>query len=100
MGYSTAYNFAQQTDLETAVGWHLTANCYPPVPRIMIQTCVDAVDAVLDEDWGRFIDLPEGVTYQGSTTAPASAIVESHRLQGIVDGLYNKSFDFADDWEE
>jgi len=100
MGYSAAYNFAQQTDLETAVRWHLSANCYPPVPSFMIQPCVDAINAVLEDDYNQVVDLPDGVTYKNLSTAPAWAIIENYRLDGIVDGLNNKSFDFGDDWEE
>lgn len=100
MGYSQAYNIAQQTDLETTVHWHLTANCYPPVPNYMEQVCIDAIDAVLDDDYNRQIDLPDGVTYHNLSTAPAHAIVENFRLDGIIDGINNKSWDFGEDWEE
>jgi len=35
--------------------------------------------------------LPEGVLWRGETFAPASAIVEGHRLDGFL---------MEDDWEE
>ena len=59
---------------------HLTTNFYPPVPRFMAQTCVDALNAYWEEDIDRMIDMPNGVKYKGSTSAPAWAIVEQHRL--------------------
>lgn len=59
---------------------HLVSNFYPPVPAFMAQTCVDALNAYWEQDTDRMIDMPEGVSYKGSTSAPAWAIVEQHRL--------------------
>ncbi len=30
-------------DLETQIGIHLSSNHYPPVPRSMVQPCIDAI---------------------------------------------------------
>ena len=35
-------------DLETAIGYHLQGNHYPPVPLSMVQPCIDAIDAYYD----------------------------------------------------
>jgi hypothetical protein len=51
----------------------------------MAQTCVDALNAYWEEDIDRMIDMPKGVTYKGSTSAPAWAIVEQHRLDAWLD---------------
>lgn len=59
---------------------HLVSNFYPPVPAFMAQTCVDALNAYWEQDTNRMIDMPKGVSYKGSTSAPAWAIVEQHRL--------------------
>jgi len=59
---------------------HLVSNFYPPVPAFMAQTCVDALNAYWEQDTDRMIDMPKGVSYKGSTSAPAWAIVEQHRL--------------------
>ena len=64
---------------------HLTSNFYPAVPRFMAQTCVDALNALWEEDVDRMIDMPKGVSYKGSTSAPAWAIVEQHRLDSWLD---------------
>ena len=66
--------------LEDSIGIHLQANHYPPVPRSMIQPCIDAIDAYYDEDYQRLIDLPAPITWRDKTQAPASAIVEAHHL--------------------
>jgi hypothetical protein len=68
-------------DLETQIGIHLQGNHYPPVPKSMIQPCIDAIDAYYDEDYNRKITLPEGVSWKGMTKAPACAIVEAHHLE-------------------
>lgn len=81
MGYNTAVDLAEELDLEVALGYHLQGNHYPPVPLSMVQPCIDAIDAFHDEDYNREIDLPEGVSWRGQVTAPASAIIEAHHLQ-------------------
>jgi hypothetical protein len=48
----------------------------------MVPVCIDAIDAVNSEgDWDKDITLPHGVTYRGSATAPAHAIIEQHHLE-------------------
>ena len=81
MGSNTAYDLAN-TDLsmETAIGYHLQGNHYPPVPLSMVQPCLDAIDAYWDDDTDRMISMPEGVSYRGSNEAPAWAVIEQHHL--------------------
>ena len=69
-----------ELDLETAIGYHLRGNHYPPVPLSMVQPCIDAIDAYYDEDYNKLIEMPEGVSYRGEKFAPASAIIEQHHL--------------------
>ena len=66
--------------LEDSIAIHLQANHYPPVPRSMVQPCIDAIDAYHDEDYQRLIDLPAPITWRDQNHAPASAIVEAHHL--------------------
>ena len=66
--------------LRNQIEIHLVSNFYPPVPRFMAQTCVDALNAYWEEETDRMIDMPKGVSYKGSTSAPAWAIVEQHKL--------------------
>lgn len=67
-------------DLETAIGYHLRGNHYPPVPLSMVEPCIDAIDAYYEEDYNKLIEMPEGVYYRGEKFAPASAIIEQHHL--------------------
>ena len=67
--------------LEDSIGIHLSANHYPPVPRSMVQPCIDAIDAYYDEDYQRLIDLPAPITWRDKSQAPASAIVDAHHLE-------------------
>jgi hypothetical protein len=92
MGYNNLFDLASETNIETAVSWHLKANCYPPVPDVMIPICVQAIDHAFCEEGSQYIDLPEGVLYKGDTSAPAWAIVENYRLHAIID-----SWNEADD---
>ena len=80
MGYSTALDLSNELDLEIAIGYHLQGNHYPPVPLSMVEPCIEAIDAFYDEDYNREIALPEGISWRGQVTAPASAIVDAHHL--------------------
>lgn len=82
MGYNTALDFAENLELtlEDAIGMHLQGNHYPPVPLSMVQPCIDAIDAYYEDDFNKEIEMPEGVSYKGKTTAPAWAIIEQHHL--------------------
>lgn len=81
MGHITAMGIAE-TDLtiEQQIEWHLKGNHYPPVPSSMVTPCVEAIDAYWEDDLEKEIDLPEGVTYRGMTTAPAREIIINHHL--------------------
>jgi hypothetical protein len=72
-------------DIEQQIGIHLSANHYPPVPKSMVQPCVEAIDMVNDLGlWDAYITLPEGISWQGKNFAPASAIIEAHHLDAWI----------------
>ncbi|CAB4185474.1 hypothetical protein UFOVP1119_58 [uncultured Caudovirales phage] len=70
-----------ELDLEMAISMHLQSNHYPPVPLSMVEPCIAAIDAAYEDNWNLEIEMPEGVSYKGRTTAPAHAIIEQHHLQ-------------------
>ena len=83
MGSNLAYDLASDElglDLETAIGYHLQGNHYPPVPLSMVEPCIEAIDAYYEEDYNKLIEMPEGVFYRGDRYAPAYAIVQQHHL--------------------
>jgi hypothetical protein len=81
MGHTTAVAISGlDIPLKEQIEIHLVSNFYPPIPRFMAQACVDALNAYWEEETDRMIDMPKGVSYKGSTSAPAWAIVEQHRL--------------------
>lgn len=85
MGYNTAQDLANELDLETAIGYHLQGNHYPPVPLSMVEPCIEAIDAVNDAGlWDLHIVLPNGITWRGETSAPAHAIIEAHHLESWI----------------
>ena len=86
MGHTTAVAISElDIPLKEQIEIHLVGNFYPPIPRFMAQVCVDALNAYWEEDTNRMIDMPKGVSYKGSTSAPAWAIVEQHRLSPWLD---------------
>ena len=67
--------------LEEQILVHLTSNHYPPVPKIMVPVCIEAIDKANEGDWYSMIPMPENVKYQGEDHAPVNAIVEQHHLE-------------------
>jgi hypothetical protein len=89
MGSNLAYDLANGgLDLSSAISIHLSSNHYPPVPAIMVEPCIEAIFAYDEGESDREIDMPEGVTYKGKTTAPAWAIIEQHHLEAWLDTSY------------
>jgi hypothetical protein len=54
---------------------------------------MEAIDAMNEGDYYRQIELPEGVTYKGETSAPAWDIARQHHLDAWIsydeDGEYD-----------
>lgn len=71
-------------DIHDSIRIHLLSNHYPPVPSIMVEPCIEAIQAFNDEDFQRLIELPEGCYWRNQSTAPASAIVEVHHLDAWI----------------
>ena len=67
-------------NMENAIGMHLRANHYPPVPLSMVKPCIEAIDAYWEENVEKHIELPKGVSWRGESYAPAWALIESHHL--------------------
>lgn len=86
MGYNYAQDLATNTSItiERQLEIHLQANHFPPVPKSMVQPCIEAIDAYWDGDIHKLISLPEGVGYNGLTVAPAYAIVDAHHLEAWI----------------
>lgn len=80
MGRITAEDLQDNYSLEVSLAFHLQANHYPPVPVAMVQPCIDAIDAFCEDDPDRVINLPEGISWKGKTSAPAWAITDAHHL--------------------
>jgi len=85
MGSNLAYDLANgEMDLSSAIAIHLSANHYPPVPKFMVEPCIEAIFAYDEGEIDREIAMPEGVSYKGRDTAPAWAIVEQHHLDAWI----------------
>ena len=80
MGYTTAQALEEELGLEAGLAYHLQGNHYPPVPVAMVQPCIEAIDAYYEEDYGRMINLPEGILWRNQSSCTAQAIVDAHHL--------------------
>jgi hypothetical protein len=79
--------------LDHKVAWHLQGNHYPPIPLIMVEVCVEAIELARLGNYTAEIKLPTSqgkygepfqITWQGQDTAPVSAIIEAHHLDGFI----------------
>jgi len=74
MGSNLATELADNTfglDMYSSIAIHLQGNHYPPVPRSMVQPCIDAIDAYWEDDLDRKIELPEGVLWRAEMSVLA-----------------------------
>jgi hypothetical protein len=79
--------------LDRKIAWHLQGNHYPPIPLVMVETCVEAIQLARLGYYTAEVKLPQvqgkdgepfQITWQGQDTAPVSAIVEAHHLDGFI----------------
>lgn len=80
--------------LEQQIAIHFSANCYPPVPKMMIPVALDAIYACEEGEFSRMVELPDGVTYgNDQKQVTASQVINVLRLDAFI------SYD-DDDFEE
>lgn len=94
--FATELSAMDTMPMEQQINLHLQYNFYPPIPSSMVQPCVDAINAYWNDDIYAEIEMPQGVSYRGSDTAPAHAIVEQHRLDAwlMEDEYFEEDEDF------
>ena len=82
-----------ELSLDRKIAWHLQGNHYPPIPLVMVEACVEAVELARLGYYTAEVKLPEvqgkdgspfQVTWNGQDTAPVSAIIEAHHLDGFI----------------
>jgi hypothetical protein len=66
--------------LDNIIGNHLQNVLTPPVPPVMIQTCIEAITNYNNGDKDRLVELPEGATYKGLTLCSSEMVVKGHHL--------------------
>ena len=79
--------------LSNKIAWHLQGNHYPPIPLIMVEACVEAIELARLGYYTAEVQLPKTeskdgekfqITWNGKDTAPVSAIIEAHHLDGFI----------------
>lgn len=82
-------------NLEAQISIHLSSNFYPSIPQSMVTPCVEAIEAYWEDDYQKMISLPAPILWRGQDTAPASAIIDQHRLYD-----WTVSYDYDAEIEE
>ncbi len=87
MGYANALGMAESgIGLDAALSWHFSANCFPPVPEVMIEPAKRAIALVQADDPDGEVQLPEGVRHvRFGEWVPAAVMVEGLHLEAFVD---------------
>lgn len=89
MGLMSLLGMLETTDdIEPVVRWHLSANCYPPLPEEYVPMCVEAIRSCTlqtDENEKIILQLPKGMYYKGDQTlVDAWTVVEAFHLEGFL----------------
>lgn len=82
MGSQTARELATLTNLEAALIFHFRGNHYPPLPLSLIPLALKIVKEEVGPD--DEVELPQGVTYRGSKTAPVYECINAWHLQEFI----------------
>lgn len=85
MGYMSARDMVEHTDLETAIRWHLKYNCYPELPTELTTTCRLALTAFHAGQYEEKFELPDGLSWRDRRVMTAAEIVDACRLDAFVD---------------
>lgn len=86
MGRASLEGMLEMIDRNTALGWHLQSNHFPPHPAEMIPVAAAAIDATNVGDNNRLIDLFEGVTWRdGRSAVEAWRLVDSLHLDAFIE---------------
>ena len=91
MGRTQAEGFAEAVDegmvsLRGALEYHLTANHYPPLPRVMIDVAEAAIELANSDSWDEAIPMPRGIEFRGADFITVAGAVESLHLESFLTG--------------
>lgn len=86
MGYGFIAGFQElDVPLRDIVSMHFSSNCYPPIPQIMVDCAVEAIELCNSGEYYEDVTLPDGVSYRGKNVVSAATLVEQHRLEAFVE---------------
>jgi hypothetical protein len=88
MGNMQALSYAEGVEegsvaLETALTAHFRSTHFPPLPYELVPIAADIVRGEIDIDGD--VELPEGISYRGSSTAPVWSCVEAWHLGAFLE---------------
>jgi hypothetical protein len=83
MGSSYAAGLAEQVSegnigLREAVYCHMQGNCYPPIPHVALDSCIQAIGAIEQDEPDALIRVPSG------RDVCAREIVEGVHLEAFI----------------
>jgi hypothetical protein len=89
MGYPTAVELAKMAKngaitLEKALALHLERNHFPPIPSVMVPSCIKAIANAKSGNMKVKIKLPKKVTWKGKRYVSTQLMVEEHHLEPFI----------------
>jgi hypothetical protein len=90
MGSTGAQGFAELVDdgtvsLQSAIGWHMQSNHYPPHPVFMNEVALSAIELGNANLWEHEVELPDGVEWRDGSRLPTAAeVIESFHLEAFL----------------
>lgn len=85
MGRMSLLSMLEETDLDTALSWHLKSNHYPPLPDCVKKLAKEAIDKANEGEWDAKISLEgTGISWRGQKEVPVSACIEGWHLHDFL----------------
>lgn len=90
MGSNTARDMADsvaldEVKLDVALEYHLRGNHYPPLPLSLVPCCKEAINNANADEWDKHVQLPDGISWRGQTSAPTSECIKAWHLQWFLE---------------
>src|SRR5512139_2014735 len=89
MGSTFARDMAESVKLDdvkldVALEYNLRCNHYPPLPLSLIPACKQAIENANMGEWEERVQLPDGISWRGQTSAPTSECVCGWHLEWFL----------------
>jgi hypothetical protein len=71
--------------LDLQLQWHVTSNCYPPIPLLMIAPAKEAIALAENGEADEMVQMPDGAEHRKyGSQVPAWVMIQSLHLEAFI----------------